>query len=227
MEGMHKHRKTIQGTLLAGLIILSIASLAAAPGLGMRNAIAPTPTPTVPPFPRLLKVKTLLQSSYTSCGEAAITMAYNYANLEAPIEEQVVIDYAREQGYFTERRWPFTSPENMLKIAEHFSKDLRTGTVTTQDEGLAMLIDQLREGEPIIIDVLARFYDPDSPAHFILVTGVSRDPARGNAVMIHFNDPLSGNSRISRWDGNEGVWHAWKTNNDPGGSGWWLVIPPP
>ena len=83
------------------------------------------------------------------------------------------------------------------------------------------------EGEPVIIDVLARLYDPDSGAHFILVTGVSADPKRGNAIMIHYNDPLSGKAWISRWDGGEGIWHAWKNNGDPGGSGWWLVIPPP
>jgi len=214
--------------LLACLALASLGGLAARPpepqGVGERT---PTPTPQQPPLPRLLRVKTLLQSRYTSCGEAVITMAYNYANPETPLLEEDVIEFAAAEGLFTERRWPFTSPENMVKIAAHYSDTVLTGTVTTPEEGLTLLIDQLREGEPVIIDSLARMYDPVSPPHFILVTGVSRDPSRGDAVMIHFNDPLSGRTWVRHWEGSEGVWNAWKNNRDPGGSGWWMVIPPP
>lgn len=217
----------IRLSLFACLAVSSLGSLAATPASGLQAAGMLMSTPQPRQFPRLLKVKTLLQSHYTSCGEAVITMAYNYANLEAPMQEQTVIDYALEQGYYTERRWPFTSPENMVKIAQHYADVLRTGSVTTQEEGLALLIEQLKEGEPVIIDVLARLYDPESGAHFILVTGVSADPKKGNAIMIHYNDPLSGKAWISRWEGSEGIWHAWKNNGDPGGPGWWLVIPPP
>ena len=221
-------RPCLRRTLLACLAIFSLAAMAARlpePGLvGERN---PTPTLQAPRFPRLLKVKTVLQSRYTSCGEAVITMAYNYANPEALIQEEAVIDLATQRGWFTERRWPFTSPENMVNIASQYAEVLRTGNVTGQDEGLAVLVDQLREGEPVIIDVLARMYDPDSPPHFILVTGISMDPGGVKGVMIHYNDPLSGKEWVRRWEGNEGVWNAWQNNGDPGGSGWWLAIPPP
>lgn len=221
----------LRGTLLACLAIFSLGSLAAAhppvpaPAGEKTPTATLTPTPTGTRFPRLLRVETLLQSRYTSCGEAVITMAYNYANPETPLLEEDVIEFAVEEGLFTERRWPFTSPEDMVEIASHYADGVRTGNVTTQEEGLALLVEQLREGEPVIIDVLVRLYDPDSAPHFILVTGISVDPKKG--VLIHYNDPLSGKAWAHRWDGNEGVWHAWKTNSDPGGPGWWLVIPPP
>ena len=127
-------------------------------------------------------------------------MAYNYANPETPMLEEDVIKFAVEEGLFTERRWPFTSPEDMVEIASHYAPGVRTGNVTTQEEGLALLMEQLREGEPVIIDVLVRMYDPDFAPHFILVTGISVDPKKGNAVMIHYNDPLSGKAWATRWE---------------------------
>ncbi len=222
-------RLFVRRTLLGCLAFLSLAGMAAArlPEPALIGERTPTPTLQGPNFPRLLKVKTLLQSRYTSCGEAVITMAYNYANPETPIQEAEVIEFAEQEGWFTERRWPFTSPENMVNIASHYAGGLRTGNVTSKEEGLRVLVEQLREGEPVIIDVLARMYDPASPPHFILVTGISADPAKGNAVMVHYNDPLSNKNWVRRWEGNEGVWNAWQNNGDPGGSGWWLAIPPP
>jgi hypothetical protein len=89
------------------------------------------------------------------------------------------------------------------------------------------LIDKLSQGDPVIIDVLTIFSDPESDAHFIVVTGVSVDPNRNNTVVIHYNDPLTGTKESADWEGDQGVWHAWQTNDDPGGAGWWLVIPTP
>jgi hypothetical protein len=85
----------------------------------------------------------------------------------------------------------------------------------------------LRDGEPVIIDVLSDFTDLESEAHFIVVTGISVDPDRNNAVVIHYNDPLSGTQKADDWSGAQGVWNAWLTNGDPGGAGWWMVISPP
>jgi len=79
----------------------------------------------------------------------------------------------------------------------------------------------------VIIDVLSSFKDAESEAHFVVLTGISVDPARNNAVIIHYNDPLTGTAESADWDGSQGVWNAWRTNGDPGGAGWWLVIPPP
>jgi hypothetical protein len=176
--------------------------------------------------PLSLQVQSIRQSKTTSCGEAVIVMAYNHAQPGTPINEQEVIEYATAQGYFTEGIPPFTSPSNMVKIARHYVDKVSTGTVLSSNQGLALLIQRLRSGEPVIIDVLSDFSDPESEAHFILVTGISTDPSREHAILIHYNDPLTGTKETDVWSGDEGVWHAWQNNGDPGGPGWWMVISP-
>ena len=173
-----------------------------------------------------LQVDMVQQSTGTSCGEAVITMVYNYAYPQTPISEQEVIDYAAGHGYYTQDFAPFTSPANMVQIARYYADDVSTGTVFSSGQGLALLIRKLRKGEPVIIDVLSMFSDPQSEAHFVVVTGISVDPNRGNAIIIHYNDPLTGMKESADWAGDEGVWNAWQKNGDPGGSGWWMVIAP-
>jgi len=175
--------------------------------------------------PLSLQVNPLGQLKPTSCGEAVITMVYNHAHPQTPIQEQGVIDYAISQGYYTEDLPPFTSPSDMVKIAKYYANGVSAGTVSNSDQGLALLIQKLQNGDPVIIDVLSNFNDPQSEAHFIVVTGISVDPNRENAVVISYNDPLTGGYESADWLGSAGVWNAWQNNGDPGGSGWWLVIP--
>ena len=177
--------------------------------------------------PLNLKVAPLQQVRGTSCGEAVITMVYNYAYSQTPIREQDVIEYATAEGYFTETVSPYTSPADMVYIAEYYAEAVSTGAVINSGQGLSVLIQKLRNGEPVIIDVLSNLSDPESEAHFIVVTGISVDPNRDDAIVIHYNDPLTGTYESADWAGKEGVWNAWKNNRDPGGSGWWLVISPP
>jgi len=177
--------------------------------------------------PLSLQVEVIKQSRGTSCGEAVIAMAYNYAYPQTPLTEQEVIEYAAAHGYFTESVSPYTSPANMVKIARNYTEHVSSGTVTNSNAGLALLIQRLRKDEPVTIDVLSNFSDPESEAHFIVVTGISVDPQRGNAIIIHYNDPLTGTKESADWAGSEGVWNAWQNNGDPGGSGWWLVISHP
>ena len=177
--------------------------------------------------PLLLQVPVLQQSRGTSCGEAVIAMVHNYVHPQAPISEQEVIEYAAANGYYTEDLHPYTSPANMVKIAGHYADDVLSGNILTSRQGLELLTENLRQGDPVVIDVLSDFSDPESEAHFIVVTGITVDSARGNAVVIHYNDPLTGSRASADWLGSEGVWNAWRTNGDPGGSGWWLVISRP
>jgi hypothetical protein len=174
-----------------------------------------------------LPVPAILQMRYTSCGEAAITMAYNYAYPETQVREAEVIEYALDQGYYTPRNWPFTSPADMVLIAEYFADTVSTGYVDDAEEGLEFLTQTLTGGDPVIIDVLSRLYDPDSSAHFVVVTGLEIDPDNPNKTRILFNDPLTGSNRWGYWLGGEGVWNAWQNNGDPGGEGWWMVIASP
>jgi hypothetical protein len=174
-----------------------------------------------------LPVEPILQLRATSCGEAVITMAYNYAYPESKINEQEVIDFALGEGYYTEDEAPFTSPADMMKIAYHYADMVSTGNVKTADEGLELLKKKLTSGDPVLIDSLARLYDPESGAHFVLVTGLVIDSKNPNKTKIYFNDPLTGTNRWGYWLGVEGVWNAWQNNGDPGGSGWWMMIPSP
>jgi hypothetical protein len=177
--------------------------------------------------PLNLPVPVMRQSLGSSCGEAVITMTYNYAYPDTPLSEGEVIEYAAANGYYTADLYPYTSPANMVRIARHYTDRVSTGRVLSSTQGLSLLIERLRQGDPVIIDVLSNFRDPESEAHFVVVTGLSIDPNRGNAVVIHYNDPLTGTKQSADWEGESGVWNAWLTNGDPGGAGWWLVISPP
>ena len=201
---------------IAGLIIVGFTGVA-----GQLSAVK------LQEEPILLDVSAMRQALGTSCGEAVIAMTYNYAYPETPISEQQVIEYAAANGYYTPNLPPWTSPANMVKIADNYVDDASTGRVFTARQGLDLLIQNLRRGDPVIIDVLTNFSDPESDAHFIVVTGISVDPNRKNAVVIHYNDPLTGTKKSADWQGDQGAWNAWQTNDDPGGQGWWLVIPTP
>jgi hypothetical protein len=177
--------------------------------------------------PLNLPVELIQQSRATSCGEAVIAMVYNYAYPLTPINEQQVIEYAAGHGYYTEAFPPFTSPANMVKIARYYAGDVSSGHVANSRQGLALLMRKLGNGEPVVIDVFSNLDDPESEAHFVVVTGISVDPNRENAIIIHYNDPLTGTKESADWDEGQGVWNAWQNNRDPDGSGWWLVISPP
>ena len=212
---------------LARLKIISLIAVAALALAGFRQMIGQYSVSRLQQAPLYLDVPMVKQLTGTSCGEAVITMAHNYAYPQTPLTEQEVIEYATAQGYFTPGVPPFTSPANMVKIAENYADAVFTGTVKNSSEGLSLLIRRLRTGDPVIIDVLSNFSDSESEAHFILVTGISVDPAGGNAVVINYNDPLTGTKASADWYGTEGVWNAWQNNGDPGGAGWWMVISVP
>jgi hypothetical protein len=207
---------------------LKVAALLCIAGLilaGFTQAFGRSSTSRLEGRPLQLDVPVLKQSWSTSCGEAVIAMTYNHAHPDTPVREQEVIEFAKESGYYTEDKAPFTSPASMVKIAEYYADDISTGNVTSSRQGLALLVQKLRDGQPVIIDVLSNFSDPDSEAHFVVVTGLSVDTDRGNSVIVHYNDPLTGTKETSEWAGSQGLWNAWQTNGDPGGAGWWLVIP--
>ncbi len=169
-----------------------------------------------------LKVPALAQSLSTSCGEAALVMIYNYVFPQTPLRESDVIRFAMDKGYYTPDRMPFTKPVDMANILENYTEDYTGGNVTTPGEGVELLLRNLYEGRPVIIDITAHLDRPGSSAHFVVVTGLTID--RQNTVTVYYNNPLTGRNESAPWDGNNGVWNAWKNNGDPGGSGWWLVI---
>lgn len=169
-------------------------------------------------------VAPLQQLKLTSCGEAVLAMAYQYAYPQTDLDEQQITVYAEMQGYYTETKFPFTSPANMVALTRHYTRNFASGTASASAEGLALLSAELHKGHPVIIDILARLDDPRSGAHFVLVTGLSVAPGNPSAILVYYNDPLTGKAKSSPWYGEEGLWNAWHNNGDPGGSGWWLAI---
>jgi hypothetical protein len=208
------------------LIVISLVCVAGLILAGFTQMFGRTSTDELARQPVNLDVPVVKQTWSTSCGPAVIAMTYNYAHPNTPISEQQVIEYAAVNGYYLVDQPPFTSPANMVKIAEYYADDISSANVAHSDEGLDLLIEKIRDGEPVVIDVLSNFRDPESEAHFVVVTGVSIDPERGDTVVIHYNDPLTGTKESADWAGSQGVWNAWQTNGDPGGAGWWLVISP-
>jgi hypothetical protein len=180
---------------------------------------------TPKPGPIHLQVQPLQQKKITSCGEAAITMAYNYAFPDSSLNELDVIAFAMEYGYYVDDRRPYTSPAGMFAIAKHYAEDVHTGTVTTPEEALALLFEKLHYNQPVIIDIWTYLNIPYSDAHFVVVTGISQHPDIQGAYIIHYNNPLTARSESARWEGTDGIWNAWQNNGDPGGAGWWMTIP--
>jgi hypothetical protein len=186
-----------------------------------RAPAAAFPDIDVPPVQ--LDVSPIQQSETTSCGEAAITMLYNHARPDNPMAEATVIEYGKSHRLYTPRAFPFTSPANMVTLAQSFAGPIVSGNVRSADEGLAVLSRRLAAGEPIIIDVTTRLGDLNSGAHFVVVTGLAIDAWTGS-VRVSYSNPLDGELESAAWDGDDGIWNAWHNNGDPGGSGWWLVI---
>jgi hypothetical protein len=119
-----------------------------------------------------LPVDAIRQAKATSCGEAAFVMAYNYAYPETKVTETQVIELAAGEGWYTELKFPYTSPADMENIAHYYADTVSTGSVDEKNEALAFLIETLTGGDPVIIDLLTRLGDPGSGAHYVVVTGV-------------------------------------------------------
>jgi len=197
------------------LCVMSLFSLASVPDPDDED-LPYTP----PPGPVQLQVKPLQQKKITSCGEAAITMAYNYAFPKSPLKELDIVAFAMENDYYTDDRRPYTSPSNMILIAQHYADHVNVGMVTTPEEGLQLLFHRLSRNEPVIIDIWTYLDIPYSDAHFVVVTGLSIHPTKGSYI-VHYNNPLTARAESARWDV---IWKAWQNNGDPGGSGWWMTI---
>lgn len=174
-----------------------------------------------------LEVTPLRQSKITSCGPAVLAIAHRYAYPTENISERDILTYAEKQGWYTETKYPYTSPANMVKIIRHYATNISSGQAALPQEGLDLLIQELRRGNPVIIDALVRLEDRQSGAHFVLVTGISLAPGNPYAVLVTYIDPLTGGSKSAPYYGEGGLWNAWRRNGDPGGAGWWLVIPRP
>ena len=125
--------KKISRLRIIGLIGIGALALAAFSQMLKQSSIT-----RLQQEPLDIQVAAIQQSKTTSCGEAVIVMAYNYAHPQTLLNEQEVIEYAIAQGYFTEAVPPFTSPSNMVKIARQYADKISTGTVLSSNQGLLL-----------------------------------------------------------------------------------------
>ena len=94
-------------TSLALLLLIGLISIALVSAVWVRTSeryvVASLQAEAI-----VLQVPTLAQSQGTSCGEAAIVMAYYYAYPQSPLNEADVIAYAAEKDILPSR--PSRSP---------------------------------------------------------------------------------------------------------------------
>jgi RHS repeat-associated protein len=170
----------------------------------------------------------------TYCGQAAFAMAWNFKHPESEVTFDNLKLLADDRGFHTENE-PYTSPKQMQAMAEMFATRNNSALpisnnidTSNKDAALSFLINELSNGNPIIIDVTTKIGNPSkriNDAHFILITGYNP-----NTNEIEYNDPYGYQNDKIDW--NPGIyqksfvdiWRSWSGNLDPGGQGWFMVV---
>ncbi len=193
------------------------------------------------------------QRDYTSCGEAAIAMGWNYRHPERALTLKQLESTGMSLGvyYPISAPGPYgytgTSPSGMQAIAGYFAHKYQArlpaagnirfdfGDAFAQLEAKGLLYSQLLAGYPVIVEVTNRIGNPSqifNDSHYVVVTGMDFDTG-----WVTYNDPYpylitggsqSGYERSIQWDS---FWLSWSRNRDvnPGkggrpGQGWYMVI---
>ncbi len=193
------------------------------------------------------------QENYTSCGEAAFVMAWNYRHSDQRLTLDAVETAALKIGVYYPASLPGphgyrgTSPAGMQAIGEVYASKYRAqaplagnlnldnGDAYAQQEAIGLLFSQLSAGYPVIIEATDIIGDPSrtiNDSHYVVVTGMDFDARR-----VTYNDPYlylstsgkySGGGRTADWSE---VWASWSANRDilPGtnlhaGRGWYMVV---
>ena len=201
----------------------------------------------------LADVPMLDQPNYTSCGEAAFAMAWNFLHPQAPVDVATVEAAGLALGVYFPSRLPGphgylgTSPDGMRLLASAFAARYRAnaplagalqldqGSDFAQLEARGLFYRELSAGRPILVEVTDILGQPSrtvNDSHYILVTGMDFHSGR-----VTFNDPYihlstsgtySGQGRSASWSD---LWASWSRNRDilPGtnvhaGRGWYLVV---
>jgi hypothetical protein len=201
----------------------------------------------------LQKVPLVNQLDYTSCGEAAFAMGWNYRHpnwvLDIGTLELTGLKIGvyfpalgpKPQGYLG------TSPAGMEAIGNYYAEkyelipptvgniNLDGGGGYAQLEARGLLYSQLSANNPVIIEVTDAIGSPSktyNDSHYVTVTGMNFDTG-----MVTYNDPLvnismsgkySGYNRLAEWSA---IWASWANNKDinPGlgghpGRGWYMIV---
>jgi uncharacterized protein YvpB len=201
----------------------------------------------------LQKVPLVNQQNYTSCGEAAFAMGWNYRHPEWGLDIGMVETIGQTLGiYFPARSskprgYLGTPPSGMEVIGDYYAAmynllpptvgniDLDNGGAYARLEAKGLLYSQLSAGNPVIIEVTDIIGTPSkiyNDSHYVIVTGMNFDTG-----IVTYNDPLinlsmsgkySGYNRSAEWTQ---IWASWFNNKDinPGegghpGRGWYMIV---
>jgi len=193
------------------------------------------------------------QPDYTSCGEAAFAMAWNYQHPNHTVDVERVESAGLRIGVYFPANVPGphgyegTSPAGMQTLGGYYADiyhtsqplfgnlDLDQGDAYAQLEARGLLFRELSASLPVLIEVTDILGSPSSDyndSHYILVTGLDL-----RVGTVTFNDPYlflstsgsyTGRSRTAAWND---LWASWSRNRDilPGthvyaGRGWYMVI---
>ena len=201
----------------------------------------------------LQKIDLINQQDYTSCGEAAFAMGWNYRHPELALDIGMVEEIGLKLNvYFTANsETPYgylgTSPAGMKAIGDYYADkynlfppttgniDLNKGGAYAGFEAKGLLYSQLSTDNPVIIEVTDSVGNPNkifNDSHYVIVTGMNFD-----TDIVTYNDPLvnlsmsekySGLGRLAEWSQ---IWDSWFNNKDinPGegghpGRGWFMIV---
>ena len=201
----------------------------------------------------LQKISLINQPDYTSCGEAAFAMGWNYRHPEWALDIGIVETIGLKLNvYFpalsqTPHGYLGTSPSGMEGIGNYYAIehnqpaptvgniDLDMGGAYARLEAKGLLYSQLSTGNPVIIEVTDIIGNPNNiynDSHYVIVTGMNFD-----IDIVIYNDPLvnlsmsgkfSGLGRSAEWSQ---IWASWSNNKDknPGisghpGRGWYMIV---
>jgi hypothetical protein len=201
----------------------------------------------------LPRVPLVSQQDFTSCGEAAFAMGWNYRHPDQVLDIGMVETQGLKRAVYYPAGSPHprgylgTSPSGMVVIGDYYASennqpapttgniDLDNGGAFARLEAKGLLYSQLSAGNPVIIEVTDSIGKPSqsyNDSHYVIVTGMNFD-----AGIVTYNDPLvslsmsgkySGYDRSAEWSQ---VWNSWFNNKDinPGqgghpGRGWYMVV---
>ncbi len=160
-------------------------------------------------------------------------MAWNYTHPNQPLNLNDVITTAIQMGWYipSDPAGVYTSPAHMHDMANYYAsqndaQSPEVGHITNQQQGLMFLFSQIMLGRAVIVDVTTVIGDSESPAHFVVVTGVSLIDAK-----IDYNDPYGyiapdkhqADQIRADWPT---FWNSWINNGDDNnqGNGWYMIL---
>ena len=179
----------------------------------------------------------------SSCGEAVFTSVWNFVHPNKDSSKnltlQPLIDVAISQKFYTKDQQPFTSPNGLKDLANYYENSIGgspviAGNVNTenQDVAKAFIVDQINQGNPVIIDASTNVGNPNTTeggedSHFIVVIGFEQSEDK-----IIYNDSFGYKGEADPVPGTytkdfNDVWNSWINNSDSkgyNGAGWYLII---